>query len=118
MQIESRKAILIAEMMDEFMKEEKQISGGYGNDPLAQLKARELDLVAQDNERKKKEGQERIDIEKMKALLNQHNTQEKIKQNEELTALKTGVDIIKQHKANNDAHSLHLFKVATTPKKE
>ena len=52
--IESRKAVLIAEMMEEFMKEEKEITSQFDNDPLAKLKARELDLQAQDNERKKR----------------------------------------------------------------
>ena len=116
MQIESRKAILIAEMMDEFMKEEKQISGEYGNDPLAQLKARELDLVAKDNERKTKEGQERINIDKMKALLNQHNNQEKLQQNEQLAELRSATSLMKQHSSNKNAHSMHILKMNTTPK--
>ncbi len=42
MSIESRKAVLIAEMMDEYIKEEQKINGNFGNDPIAQLKAREL----------------------------------------------------------------------------
>jgi hypothetical protein len=33
--IESRKAILIAEMMDEFMKEEQRITSQFDNDPIA-----------------------------------------------------------------------------------
>jgi hypothetical protein len=116
MQIESRKAILIAEMMDEFMKEEKQISGEYGNDPLAQLKARELDLLAKDNERKAKEGQERINIDKMKALLNQHNNEEKLQQNEQLAELRSATSLMKQHSSNKNAHSMHILKMNTTPK--
>ena len=44
--IESRKAVLIAEMMEEFMKEEKKITSQFDNDPIAKLKARELDLTS------------------------------------------------------------------------
>jgi hypothetical protein len=68
--IEARKAVLIAEMMEEFLKEEKQVTSGFGNDPIAQLRARELDLRAMDNQRKKREGQERIDLDRMKAMQN------------------------------------------------
>ena len=48
--IEARKAVLIAEMMEEFLKEEREITSGFGNDPIAKLRARELDLRAADNE--------------------------------------------------------------------
>ena len=51
--IESRKAVLIAEMMDEFMKEEKKITSQFDNDPIAKLRSRELDLRARDDERKR-----------------------------------------------------------------
>ena len=40
MQVESRKAKLISEMMIEFKDEELKIMGQFGNDPIAKLKAR------------------------------------------------------------------------------
>ena len=52
-QVEARKAILIAEMTEEYMKEEKQITSQFDNDPLLKLKSREVDLRAMENERKK-----------------------------------------------------------------
>ena len=52
-QVEARKAVLIAEMTEEFMKEEKQITSQFDNDPLLKLKSREVDLRAMENERKK-----------------------------------------------------------------
>ena len=55
-QIESRKAKLIAEMQADYAKEEEKIMGEYGGDPLLRLKGRELDLRAQDNQRKEEEG--------------------------------------------------------------
>ena len=52
--IEARKAQLIADMMEEFMKEEKKITSQFDNDPIAKLRSRELDLQAQENARKKR----------------------------------------------------------------
>jgi hypothetical protein len=96
MKLESRKAILIAEMMGEFMDEEKRITSQFDNDPIAALKARELDLQAQENARKKQEGQERINLDKMRAMMNQMNTQEKLQQNEDLAELRAATSIAKQ----------------------
>ena len=93
--IESRKAILIAEMMEEFAKEEKKITGDFGNDPIAKLRARELDLQAKDNARKEKEGEEKMNLDKMKAMMNQSNVEEKLDQNEELAQLRADTSIQK-----------------------
>tara|TARA_R110000824_G_scaffold291675_1_gene480198 strand:- start:55 stop:792 length:738 start_codon:yes stop_codon:yes gene_type:complete len=93
--IESRKAVLIAEMMEEFSKEEKKITGDFGNDPIAKLKARELDLQAKDNARKEKEGEDKMSLDKMKAMMNQANVEEKLDQNEELAELRANTSIQK-----------------------
>jgi len=93
--IESRKAVLIAEMMEEFMKEEQKITGDFGNDPIAKLKARELDLQAKDNARKVKEGEEKLNLDRMKAMMNQGNVEEKLDQNEELAELRADTSIQK-----------------------
>jgi hypothetical protein len=53
-QIEGRKAVLIAEMTEEFMKEENKITSQFDSDPLLKLKSREVDLRAMENERKKR----------------------------------------------------------------
>ena len=52
-QVEARKSVLIAEMTEEYMKEEKQITSQFDNDPLLKLKSREVDLRAMENERKR-----------------------------------------------------------------
>jgi len=93
--IEGRKAVLIAEMMEEFMKEEKEITSQFDNDPNAKLRARELDLQAQENQRKKDEGEERINLDKMRAMMNQQNQDEKLEQNEELANLRADTSIEK-----------------------
>ncbi len=93
--IEARKAVLIAEMMEEFLKEERQVTSGFGNDPIAQLRARELDLRAMDNQRKKTEGQEKINLDRMKAMMNQSDKQDKLDQNEKLAKLRADTSIEK-----------------------
>jgi len=93
--IESRKAVLIAEMMEEFMKEEKEITSQFDNDPIAKLRSRELDLRAMENQRKKEQDEERINLDKMKAMMNQANQDEKLEQNEELAKLRADTSIEK-----------------------
>jgi hypothetical protein len=93
--IESRKAVLISEMMDDFAKEEKKISGEFGNDPIAALRSREIDLQAKENARKEKEGQERLNLDRMRAMMSDQNQDEKLKQNEELAKLRANTSIEK-----------------------
>ena len=93
--IEARKAQLIAEMMEEFMNEEKKITSQFDNDPIATLRARELDLKAMENDRKEREGKDRMDLDKMKAMMNQSNQDEKLEQNEELAKLRANTSIEK-----------------------
>ena len=93
--IEARKAQLIADMMGEFMKEEKKITSQFDNDPIAKLRSRELDLQAQENQRKREEGEERINLDKMRAMMNQQNQDEKLDQNEELAKLRANTSIEK-----------------------
>ena len=94
-QIEARKAVLIAEMMGEFMEEEKKITSQFDNDPIAKLRSRELDLRAQENQRKEREGKERMDLDKMRAMMAQENQDEKLDQNEELAKLRANTSIEK-----------------------
>jgi hypothetical protein len=93
--IEARKATLIAEMMEEFMNEEKKITSQFDNDPIAKLKSRELDLQAQENDRKRKESDERINLDKMKAMMNQSTDSQKLQQNEDLARLRANTSLEK-----------------------
>ena len=93
--IEARKAQLIADMMGEFMEEEKKITSQFDNDPIAKLRSRELDLQAQENQRKRNEGEERLNLDKMRAMMNQENQDEKLEQNEELAKLRANTSIEK-----------------------
>ena len=93
--IEARKAILIAEMMEEFMKEEKAITSQFDNDPIAKLRSRELDIRAADNFRKKQYDEERINLDRMKTMMNQQTQDEKLDQNKELAKLRADTSIEK-----------------------
>ena len=98
--IESRKSILIAEMTKDYMQEENKINNGMNNDPLVQLKSREIDLRAMENERKKKEAEDRNNLDKLKIMSNRQVADEKIAQTDDLTKLKIGVDLAKQGMQN------------------
>ena len=108
--IEARKAILIADMTEDFMKEEKAITSQFDNDPIAKLRARELDIRAQDNEQKRQEAEERLNLEKMKAMMNQSLQSEKMDQNEELAELRAETSIEKQEIANEAREKLAMMK--------
>ena len=111
--IDARKAILVAEMMEDFMKEEKAVTSQFDHDPIAKLRARELDIRALDNEAKRKEAQERLNIDNMKALMNQQVQEDKIKQNEELAELRADTSIEKQEMANENRLKLAKMKPKT-----
>jgi len=93
--IEARKAILIADMTEEFMKEEKQITSQFDHDPLLKLKQREIDLKAMDAERKMKEDQARIDLDRAKMVQAKEISDEKLEQNEDLAKLRADTSIEK-----------------------
>ena len=100
MQIEARKAILIAEMFEDFAKEEKMLLGDFANDPIAKLKSRELDIRAKDDFVKAQQAQEKINLDKMKAMMNQMNKDEKLQQNEDLAELRAATSLTKQEMSN------------------
>jgi hypothetical protein len=95
MGIEARKAKLIADMTQEFKEEENKIMGDFGNDPIAKLKARELDLRAMDNQQKHDQADQRLNLDKSRAMMNQGNQEDKLEQNEELAKLRANTSIEK-----------------------
>ena len=106
-QIESRKAKLIAEMMIDYAKEEDKISSEVGGDPLLKLKSRELDLKAKADQEKAANQEARLDLDTMKAMMNDQQHDEKLEQNQELAGLRAGVSLAKQQMA--DASKIHDF---------
>ncbi len=94
-QIEARKAVLIAEMTEEFMNEEKKITSQFDSDPLLKLKSREVDLRAMENERKKDNDQAQQDIARARLMQQGDIAEEKMEQNEDLAKLRAGVSLAK-----------------------
>ena len=94
-QVEARKSVLIAEMTEEFMKEEKKITSQFDNDPLLKLKSREVDLRAMENERKRDNDEAQIDLAKARLMQQGDIAEDKMEQNEDLAKLRAGVSLAK-----------------------
>jgi len=86
--IEARKAVLIADMTEEFMKEEKAITTQFDHDPLLKLKEREVDLKAREEERNLKEDEARLALDRLKMMQAKTMQDEKLAQNEQLANLR------------------------------
>ena len=110
MKLEARKAVLISEMMEEFMSEEKKITSQFDHDPLLKIKSREVDLKAMENERKKEEMGARINIDKAKLVQNRDIVDDKLEQNEELAELRADTSLEKQRMANAAKRTSDLMK--------
>ena len=108
--IESRKAVLVAEMMEEFMKEEKKVTSQFDHDPIAKLRARELDIRAMDNESKRKSTEQKLNLDRMRAMMNQGNVEDKLDQNEDLSELRAETSLEKQEMANESREKLARMK--------
>ena len=99
-QVEARKAVLIAEMTEEFMKEENKITSQLDSDPLLKLKSREVDLRAMENDRKREADQTKADFDRAKLMQSRELAEDKMDQNEELAELRAGVSLAKKNNAN------------------
>ena len=93
--IEARKSVLIAEMTEEFMKEEKQITSQFDSDPLLKLKSREVDLRAMENERKRDNDEAQQDLARARLMQQGDIAEDKLEQNEDLAKLRAGVSLAK-----------------------
>ena len=100
-QIEGRKAVLIAEMTEEFMKEENKITSQFDSDPLLKLKSREVDLRAMENERKKEEMEKKVELERAKLVQSREIAEDKMDQNEDLAELRAETSLTKQIMSNS-----------------
>ena len=108
--IDARKAVLIAEMTEDFMKEEKAVTSQFDHDPIAKLRSRELDIRAMDNEAKRKEAEKKSNLDRMRAMMNQTNVEEKMDQNEDLAELRAETSLEKQEIANESREKLARMK--------
>ena len=95
--LEARKAVLIAEMTEEFMQEEKRITSQFDHDPLLKLKSREVDLRAMDQQRKKEYDEARVGIDQAKLVQAKDIADDKLEQNEELAELRADTTMDKAY---------------------
>jgi len=93
--IEARKAILIAELTMDYAEEEDKISSEAGGDPLIKLKSRELDIKAKADQERNSYNEGRLNVDKMKAMMNDTHHDEKLEQNEELAELRSDTSLTK-----------------------
>ena len=100
-QVEARKAVLIAEMTEDFMKEEQKITSQLDSDPLLKLKSREVDLRAMENQRKKEADEAKEELDRAKLVQAKDLTEDKLEQNEDLANLRAETSIEKQMMANS-----------------
>ena len=63
-----------------------------------------------DNDNKRKEAEERLNIDKMKAMMNQSIQEDKLDQNEELANLRADTSLEKQEIANEAREKLAMMK--------
>ena len=95
MDMEARKAVLVAELTGDFMEEEKKITSQFDGDPLLKLKSREVDLRAMENQRKVDADQSKAELDRAKLMQAKELAEEKMMQNEDLAKLRAGVSLAK-----------------------
>ena len=93
--MESRKAQLVAETMDEYLNEEKKVLNTLGNDPLLQLKADELQLKAREEARKKEESEDKLAMENLKLMQAKEISEDKLQQDDQHAKLRASVSLAK-----------------------
>ena len=98
--MEARKAVLIAEMTMDYAKEEDKISSEVGGDPLLKLKSRELDLKARSDQDRTDNNTARLDLDTMRAMMNDQQHDENLEQDQELAEMRAGISIAKQTMAD------------------
>ena len=103
-QMEARKAGLIAEFMEDYSKAEKETLNQVENDPLLKLKDRELDIKAREEQGRREENEEKLNLERAKMLQAKNTAEDKLEQNDEHAKLRAAVSLakdgIKEMKAN------------------
>ena len=101
--MEARKAQLIAEIMAEYLAEEKKVLNQIDNDPLLKLKNEEVMLKAKEEERKREEGESKAQMDALKLVSNRQMAEDKLQQDDNHAKLRASVSLakdgIKQMKA-------------------
>ena len=94
-QMEARKANLIAEFMEDYAKAEKETLNQIDGDPLLKLKDRELDIKARTEQARREETEEKMNLERAKMLQAKNVAEDKLEQNDEHAKLRAAVSLAK-----------------------
>jgi len=100
-EMERQISIRATEFIEEMFIEEQQSMEGQGQDPLVGLKQQELQIKAQDIQRKAQNDAARIDIDMQKMQQTEDLTKEKIQSNEDIAQLRANVNLEKQNDKRN-----------------
>ena len=103
--LESQVAEKIAEMTDEMVQEEAEAVQEMTQDPLVGLKQQEIDLRAQDIERKAMADQAKIGIDQEKLRQTGKIAQDRIDSQEDIAQLRANVNLQKQNQNNAKRNS-------------
>jgi hypothetical protein len=93
--VESRKAQLIAEIMAEYLEEEKKVLNQIDNDPLLKLKNEEVQLRAKEEERKREEGETKAEMDALRLISNREIAEDKLQQDDNHAKLRASVSLAK-----------------------
>jgi len=102
-QMEARKAQLIAEFSDDYANAEKEVLNQVENDPLLKLKDRELDLKAREEQARQEEAEDKLNIERAKMMQNRELAEDKLEQNDNHAKLRASVSLAKDGIKNMQA---------------
>ena len=94
--MESKVAERIAEMTEEMVSEEQEMMQQQGEDPLIALKQQEINLRADDIERKKRHDEAQLGLDEEKLQQNEDLTEAKIDSQEDIAQLRANVNLAKQ----------------------
>tara|TARA_R100001224_G_scaffold2831_1_gene1877 strand:- start:53 stop:634 length:582 start_codon:yes stop_codon:yes gene_type:complete len=95
MRAESRKAQLISEFTDDYAKAEKEVLNQVENDPLLKLKDRELDLKAREEQARKEEAEDKLNLERAKMMQAKEIAEDKLEQNDDHAKMRASVSLAK-----------------------
>jgi len=97
-EMETAVAVRIAEDTAEMVADEQEFLDSQGSDPLIDLKQQEINLRAQDLERKSMVDQSKLGLEQQKLAQSAKISQDKIDSNEDIAQLRANVNLDKQNK--------------------
>ena len=98
--VESKIAERIVEMTEKMVTEEQEVMSEQGEDPLVQLKQQEINLKAQDLQRKTAYDEGKMSLDALKLAQNEELAEAKMDSQEDIAQLRANVNLQKQNQNN------------------